>query len=156
MLWIPTGGKIGGEMIYAESSVLVSLVMRDSNTDNALELVAGLDRPLFFNRLLKLEVCNAIRLNVAAGKIDEVTAAKSEQVVENFLRSGQWVEVEPVWEKVFQRSMGFSKAHTSLKRTRSFDILHVAVAVELNAREFWSFDTRQRSLAREVGFRINP
>lgn len=143
-------------MIYAESSFLASLVMRDSNTNSALELVAGLDRPLFFNRLLKLEVCNAIRLNVAAGKIDEVTAAKSEQIVENLLRSGEWVEVEPVWERVFQRSMGFSKAHTSSKRTRSFHILHVAVAVELQAREFWSFDNRQRSLASEVGFRVNP
>ena len=86
MLWIPTGRTIGGEMIYAESSFLASLVMRDSNTNSALELVAGLDRPLFFNRLLKLEVCNAIRLNVAAGKIDEVTAAKSEQIVENLLK----------------------------------------------------------------------
>jgi predicted nucleic acid-binding protein len=143
-------------MIYAESSVLAALVMHDSNTGNALELVAGLDRPLFFNRLLKLEVCNAIRLNVAAGKIDEVTAAKSERSIENLLRSGEWVEVEPVWERVFQRALGFSKAHTSLKRTRSFDILHVAVAVELNASEFWSFDKWQRSLATEVGFRVNP
>lgn len=143
-------------MIYAESSVLAALVMRDSNSANALDLVAGLDRPLFFNRLLKLEVCNAIRLNVAAGKIDEVAAARSERTVEDLLRSGEWVEVEPIWERVFQRSMGFSRAHTSSKRARSFDILHVATAVELGAMEFWSFDKRQRSLAREVGLRLNP
>ena len=62
---------------------------------------------------------------------------------------------EPDWEKVFQRSVGFSRAHTSSIRIRSFDILHVAAAVELGATEFWSFDKRQRSLAREVGLRVN-
>ena len=64
--------------------------------------------------------------------------------------------IEPDWLRVFQRSIGFSRAHTSSIRTRSFDILHVAAAVELGATEFWSFDKRQWTLAREVGLRVNP
>ena len=142
-------------LIYVESSVLTSLVMRDSNSGKAIELTASQDAPFFFNHLLKLEICNAIRLNVAAGTMDEVGAAKCERQVESLQRSGNWKMMEPDWERVFQRSVGFCRAHTSSIRTRSFDILHVAAAVELGAKEFWSFDKRQRLLAREVGLRIN-
>jgi predicted nucleic acid-binding protein len=142
-------------MIYAESSVLTSLVMRDANNEKAIELTGSQDAPFFFNHLLKLEICNAIRLNVAAGTMDEVGAAKCERQVASLQRDGKWQMVEPDWERVFKHSMGFSRAHTSSIRTRSFDILHVAAAVELGATEFWSFDKRQRSLACEVGLRVN-
>lgn len=149
------GRATAGDMIYAESSVLTSLVMRDFNSGNAIELTASQDVAYFFNHLLKLEVCNAIRLNVAAGVLDEVSASKCELQVESLQRSGKWQMVEPDWVRVFQRSMGFSRWHTSSLRTRSFDILHVAAAVELGATKFWSFDKRQWSLAREVGLRVN-
>jgi predicted nucleic acid-binding protein len=142
-------------MIYVESSVLASVVMRDANSRKAIELMASQTAPCFFNHLLRLEICNAIRLKVSEGAMDEVEAAKCEHQVESLQRSGMWQMVEPDWERVFQRSMGFSRAHTSRVRTRSFDILHVAVAVELGATEFRSFDKRQRLLAREVGLRIN-
>ncbi len=142
-------------MIYAETSVLVSLVLHDSNSASALELAAAATRPFFFNRLLRLELCNAVRLNVAAGEIDEVGATEAGRQVEELLRGGKLAEIEPDWDRVLERSIGFSKAHTSSKRTRSFDILHVAAAVELGAGEFWSFDKRQRSLALEVGLKIN-
>ena len=73
-------------MIYVESSVLTSLVMRDSNSGKAIELTAGQDAPYFFNHLLKLEICNAIRLNVATGTMDEVGVAKCELQVERLQR----------------------------------------------------------------------
>ncbi len=155
MLWTLIGRAIAGEMIYAESSVLASLVLRDSNSGRATELTAAINTPLLFNHLLKLEVCNAIRLNVTADGIDELMAAKCERKVEELQRQGAWLMVEPDWERVFQRSLGLSRGHTSALRTRSFDILHVAAAVELGATEFWSFDKRQRRLALGVGLRIN-
>lgn len=142
-------------MVYVESSVLTSLVMHDSNSGKALELSSSQDAPYFFNHLLKLEICNAIRLNVATGAMDEVGAAKCERQVEGLRQSGKLQLVEPDWARVFQRAVGFSRAHTSSIRARSFDILHVAAAVELGAAEFWSFDKRQRVLAREVGLRVN-
>lgn len=149
------GRVIAGEMIYAETSVLASMLMRDSNSGKAIELTASQDAPFYFNHLLKVEICNAIRLNVAARVMDEVGAAQCERQAESLQRDGKWQWVEPDWERVFQRSLGFSRAHTSFIRTRSFDILHVAAAVELGAKEFWRFDNRQRSLAREVGLRVN-
>ncbi len=142
--------------IYAESSFLVSLIMHDSNTEQAVLLAEGLTSPLAFNSLLKLEVLNAIQLKIVGGKFDEPKAAQCEEKITELLERGMWRSTEPVWEKVIQRSIGFSRAHTSSKKTRSFDILHVAVAVELGSTEFWTFDKRQRALAAEVGLRVNP
>jgi predicted nucleic acid-binding protein len=142
--------------IYAESSFLVSLIMPDGNTEQAVRLTESLDRPLAFNLLLKLEVTNAIRLRVAAGDIDDTKATECEGKITDLLDRGMWKTTEPVWENVMWRAIGFSRAHTSSKRTRSFDVLHVAAAIETGATIFWSFDKRQRALAEEVGLRVNP
>lgn len=142
--------------IYAESSFLVSLIMQDSNTEQAVGLTEGLKVSFVFNLLLKLEVTNAIRLRVAAGELDETKAAQCEGKIADLLERGMWKITEPAWENVLRRAIGFSRAHTSSKWTRAFDVFHVAAAVELGATEFWSFDKRQRALALEVGLRVNP
>ena len=142
--------------IYAESSFLVSLIMPDGNTEQAVRLTESLDRPLSFNLLLKLEVTNAIRLRVAAGDIDDTKATECERKITDLLDRRMWKTTEPAWENVMRRAIGFSRAHTSSKRTRSFDVLHVAAAFETGATEFCTFDKRQRALAEEVGLRVNP
>lgn len=142
--------------IYAESSFLVSLIMRDGNTGEAVRLSEGVEVPFVFNLLLKLEVTNAIRLKVAAGDLDETKAAQCQGKIADLLERGMWKNAEPMWDNVLRRSIGFSRAHTSSKWTRAFDVFHVAAAVELGASEFWSFDKRQRALALEVGLRVNP
>ncbi|MBC7979012.1 MAG: hypothetical protein H7Y36_00440 [Armatimonadetes bacterium] len=135
---------------------LASLLMRDPNCNQAVDLFSDEKSPVVFNRLLKLEVCNALQLGVASGEMDERAAEKAEDRIHHFLKSGVWVTVEPNWERVFDRSVGYSRVHTASHPTRSFDILHVAVAAELGVRKFWSFDKRQRALALETGLRVNP
>lgn len=76
--------------IYAESSFLVSLILQDSNTDQAVQLAAGLKGPLAFNSLLKLEVFNAIQLKIAEGKIDAPRAAQYEVKMAELLELGMW------------------------------------------------------------------
>jgi len=143
-------------MIYAETSVLASLVMRDSNSARATNLTEKNTQPLLYNTLLKLEVRNAIRLSVANGELTEDHATASARELEEMENSGIWTALEPDWGRVFKRSVGFSKAHSSVLRTRSFDIVHVAAAVEMGAKDFWTFDKRQRALAEAVGLRVNP
>ncbi len=46
--------------------------------------------------------------------------------------------------------------HTLTGGHRSFDILHVAAALHLGAREFLSFDSNQRELAKAEGLKIRP
>ncbi len=142
-------------MIYADTSVLVSLVTRDSNSDLAIDLFKNGKSPVFFNRLLKLEACNAIQLMIAASEMTLGNAEKAESRITHFIKSGILVTEEPDWSRVFDRSMGLSRAHTSVIRARSFDILHVAAAAELGAKKFWTFDKRQKALASQTGLRVN-
>lgn len=51
-------------MIYADSSVLASLYLRDTNTARAVALVRSLSQPLFYCALHRLEVRNAFALAV--------------------------------------------------------------------------------------------
>jgi hypothetical protein len=57
---------------------------------------------------------------------------------------------------LFEHAECLSAAHTAVIGTRSLDILHVAAASLLGARQFVSFDRRQRSLAFKAGLRILP
>jgi len=61
----------------------------------------------------------------------------------------QWPDVHPIAERL-------SNAYTQAAGHRAFDVLHVATALHLGAREFLSFDDRQRKLARAEGLRIRP
>lgn len=142
--------------IYADTSVLVSLAMEDGNSGVATALVSGIDRPLVYTELLRLEVVNAIRLTVAVGKMNERNAMVSQNLAGELVASGKWQIAELDWPRVFSRARGLSVGHTKELKSRSLDILHVASAMELGLREFWSFDVRQKELARHVGLRVNP
>jgi predicted nucleic acid-binding protein len=49
-----------------------------------------------------------------------------------------------------------SIGHTRKTGCRSLDILHVAGAMELGIRKFWSLDGKQRDFAREAGLEVSP
>ncbi|MGB0993841.1 MAG: PIN domain-containing protein [Akkermansiaceae bacterium] len=111
---------------------------------------------LVFNSLLRLEVENSIRLCVAHKRMNEKEAQLSRNRIEQFEKSSQWVDANVEWERAFARALGLSKSHTSNIYSRSLDILHVACAMELGCRHFWSFDKKQRNLAEIAGLRLNP
>jgi hypothetical protein len=56
----------------------------------------------------------------------------------------------------FRKAMELSKQFTQTYLCRSLDVLHVAAACLLEAREFASFDLRQRKLAAGVGLKLLP
>ncbi len=61
------------------------------------------------------------------------------------------VVVEIEMTNILVTSERISKLRTFFGGHRSFDILHVATAVDLDAREFLSFDANQNELAAAEG-----
>ncbi len=57
---------------------------------------------------------------------------------------------------VFRRAEDLFRQHTSARGHRSFDVLHVATALHLGAREFLTFDTNQRLLAAAAKLTAKP
>ena len=142
-------------IVYADASVLVSMILEDGNSGRVKSLVRDFEGKMVWTDFLKLEVFNAIHMGVGEKRQSEQDAEVSLRLARDLVASGRLRKHELEWARVFGRAQGLSDSHTSAIKVRSLDILHVASAMELGVREFWSFDKRQRLLAREVGLRVN-
>ena len=60
------------------------------------------------------------------------------------------------WTNVFRRADELSETHAIREGQRTIDLLHVAIALEVKARTFLSFDNRQRKLAKAAGLEVKP
>ena len=143
-------------MIYADSSFLTSLILPDDNSELAAGRMQEVSSPLVYTSLHRLEVGNAIRLSVGYGSLDEEMAQGAVLAMSLALENGCWTQVPVEWERVYSRARGLSAAHTSTLKNRSLDIIHIAIAMELGLRKFWTFDQRQHRLAQIAGLETHP
>ena len=58
------------------------------------------------------------------------------------------------WPDIFSLSLKMSKSHTPTTGVRALDIMHVAVALSMQADRFFTFDKQQSQLAATAGFQI--
>ncbi len=143
-------------VIYADTSFLVSLYGRDTNSARAQTLVMEFETPLIYTPFQRHEARNAVRL---ACFRREITAPECQAVlaaIEMDKRSGVLAETPVAWAEVYDVAEELSAAHTETLGTRAADILHVANAAALGATLFLSFDTRQKALAAAAGLRVMP
>ena len=56
-------------------------------------------------------------------------------------------------ERAFELCAEMGRRHGPRLGVRTLDSLHVACAFELKAESFWTFDERQRKLAKAIGLR---
>ena len=66
---------------------------------------------------------------------------------------GRYVQADVLWRAALRRAAEMSQTHTPRFGCRSLDVLHVAIAVELDFRTFVTFDRRQQQLARALGLK---
>ena len=138
---------------YPDTSFLVSLYLRDSNTAPALVLAKSLTPVLLLSPLHELELNNAIALAVFRRAITSTQAAAARRDFEQDM--GHWT-LNPLPVDVFARATTLARRHTARYGTRSLDILHVAMALGLGAEVLLTFDHRQRRLAKAEGLRVLP
>lgn len=132
----------------------MSLYGRDANTDAATALVKS--RPVFvLTPLAEAEFANALELQVFR---KQWTRAEARKVREEFLRhqrSGLF-QVQPVGQEFWEKAVNLSRHHTAKLGTRTLDLLHVAAALVSESEALYTFDERQRKLARAVRLRTVP
>jgi predicted nucleic acid-binding protein len=141
---------------YFDTSVLLKLYVNEPNSNTALALVAGAAGPILFPAFLELELRTALRAKCGRGEItiQELSTAES-QIVQD-LNLGRFELVIPSMPLVLARAETLSAAHTTTMLTRTMDTIHVALASELRAAAFYSFDTRQKMLAVAAGLKVLP
>lgn len=147
---------------YPDTSFLCALYRRQDNTPEALAHRATMKDALFVTALALFEFRQSVRFQTWLHSKDsrkgygEKEGAKMLADLQSDIDGGL-VRVEPVdWAKVISRGEQLSAQHTGKAGYRAFDILHVATALELDAKDFLSFDDGQRTLAKSSGLKVKP
>jgi predicted nucleic acid-binding protein len=145
---------------YPDTSFLCSVYRKQIHTPAALAYKEAMTEPLCFTRLLEFEFLQAIELQVWLHSTDRkkgYSRREADQMIDDWetdIASGL-NELVPCDSDAVLRLAGFySEQRTAQGGHRSLHILHVATAVHLGAKEFLTFDERQRALAKHAGLKI--
>ena len=118
--------------------------------------------PLAVSGLLLYEFRQSMRFHVwlhAQNSKKGVPAKEAEQTLadlERNLAGGALQIVSADIAHVLRVAERLSAAYTKASGHRAFDVLHIATALVLEAKEFISFDTNQRQLASTEGLKVKP
>ena len=139
---------------YLDSSFLFSLYAADDHSATAIADVRRFRGELALSGLTELELMNALELRIFR---KELTRVRADQVRVAFdgdvnARVLTVFDLEPA---TFLRARSLILQTTALVGCRTADILHVAAALEVGADRFFSFDQRQKSVARRVKLETN-
>ena len=140
--------------IYADTSFLVSLYSPDANSAAAAKTMQASSGDRFVSVFGELEVVNAMGLRVFRKEVSAAQAQSSLTDFEKDLRAGVF-QLRPLLEQAFERARQLSRQTTPKLGTRTADLLHVAMALELSADYLYTFDQQQRKLAHTVHLKLN-
>jgi predicted nucleic acid-binding protein len=139
--------------VYADSSFIVSIYNPQPQTPRALrrlkEIRTAGDSILLCD-LARLEVTNAFQLGIFRGVVTEPEAKALLGTFDANIATGAFrllASPHSMWKTAGELSM----KHVGSSGCRSLDVLHVAIALLLNAELFLTFDNRQRALALAAG-----
>jgi predicted nucleic acid-binding protein len=140
-----------------DTSFLCALYHLQANHERAIAYMSAASAPLPVSEFLGYEFTNGVRFEVFRHRCDHTRGypeSEALRMLADFdldLERGVFMPVEVDSADVLRRAMSLSEKHTIRSGRRSFDILHVATALSLGAREFLTFDAGQRTLAEAEG-----
>lgn len=142
--------------VYADTSLLISYYVNDSNSVRAQSVIHAMIDPLPFTSLHRLEMRNALALCVFRRVLTAAQAGAAWSDVERDLRSGRLAPHPVNWTPVYRSAAQYAAAHSPTIGCRSLDVLHVSLAKTLKVSEFFTFDARQKTLALALGMIVKP
>jgi predicted nucleic acid-binding protein len=103
--------------------------------------------------LHRAEWTHAIGQHVFQHKITPREAQLVYRVFERDREASVWIETG-VPERAFDACILLARNRVARLGVRTLDTLHVALALELKADHFWTFDCRQAKLAEAEGLKV--
>ncbi|HEX5398433.1 MAG TPA: type II toxin-antitoxin system VapC family toxin [Verrucomicrobiae bacterium] len=147
---------------FPDTSFLCALYVRQVNSPEAAAHVKGMTEALHVSGLMLYEFRQSVRFQVwlhardkSKGYPQTIADAALEKLQAN-MEASAVVPVSADWPDVHRLAETLSKRHTMAGGHRAFDVLHVATALHLGAREFLTFDANQRKLAAAEKLKVKP
>ena len=135
--------------IYADTSFFVCLYLPDRHTSEVERRLRS--RPsLWMTPLHVAEWTHALEQQVFRKAIRRSEADRLLQRFQEHRAQNLWREA-PLPDQAFEVCAQLARLHAARLGVRTLDTLHVAVALELKAEHFWTFDARQAKLALAAG-----
>ena len=148
---------------YADANFFTRLYLSLPESAMADRLVeeAAVNFTLPITWLLRCEILNAIELSVFVSRSGgpRISASQAGMAQANFREDLQAADfLIPIsietddWRSAFEE---LALRHSARRGFRTYDLLHVASALELGCHTFWSFDRKARELAHLEGLAVN-
>lgn len=147
---------------FPDTSFLCALYREQGNSPQARSCYELLDGPLGISAAVVFEFRQSVRLQVFLNSKDATKGYRQAEATrmlakfEQNLASGALVIVRSDWPEVLLIAERVSAAHTIRGGHRSWDVLHVATALQRGSQTLLSFDLRQRALAAVNGLKVAP
>ena len=141
---------------YADTSFLARIYIPHANSAKALSWMQQATEALPLTPLHRHELRNAVRLSVFRGEITHEQRKAAFREMDADLAGGILAHIAIPWTEAFREAESLAALHTETLGVRSFDLLHVGLALTLGATEFLTFDARQADLAKAAGLKLKP
>jgi predicted nucleic acid-binding protein len=147
---------------FPDTSFLCALYVRQDNSPEAAAHFKAMPEALHVSSLMLYEFRQSVRFQVWLHGRDkskgypQAIAETALGKLQANMEAGAVVPVSADWPDVHRLAETLSKRHTMTGGHRAFDVLHVATALHLGAREFLTFDTNQRKLAAAEKLKVKP
>jgi predicted nucleic acid-binding protein len=139
---------------YFDTSCLVALYVPNNHTAAALRHRLRTGRqPILFTPLHRLELLTTVRQCAYGRLIKESDARRILRHVEEDLDDGTLIHEPLDWTESLRQAEAVAERLAWTKPCRSLDLWHVAVALEIQAGIFVTFDRDQFVLAQAAGLR---
>ena len=147
---------------FPDTSFLFALYRQQDNSQTARKQYDAMTEPLCVSTLLLYELRQSIRFQIWLHKQNPqkgIPPKQGEEALADLgasITSGAVLVVAADWADVHRTAERLSATTTKGKGHRALDILHVATALHLAARDFLTFDSKQRRLAATEGLQVKP
>lgn len=141
-------------MRYLDTSSLVALYYPEAKTARLEAHLRRRQSRLPFTWLHELEFTNSLQLKVFRGEGTEANVAATLAAVRADVDAGAFFRAQIEWAPVFEAALRLSAVYSRRLGTRTLDLLHIAAACLLDAKEFITSDQRQAELAEREGLKV--
>lgn len=141
---------------YIDTGVLLKAYVLEPDSAYATALIESAGAAIVYSHLHELEMINALQLKRYREEITSRQLAGSLRLIESDRAEGRLFQPDYELAKVFSCATDLAVRYSKKYATRSLDLLHVALAVEIGCIRFISFDRRQRRAAQAEKLTVLP